>query len=146
MGDAPEAGDESEADEVRPTKVIVTEMALEVRCSRQQLDYEGRSDGRSMQTILTHIAPRHLVLCHGTPQVSCPCRASQALPHAAPGKSDCSAALPTRRQLDCEGRSDVRSIHTILTHIAPCHLVLCHGTPQVSCPLINLRSALGYPG
>ena len=57
MGDAPEAGDESEADEVRPTKVIVTEMALEVRCSRRQLDYEGRSDGRSMQTILTHIAP-----------------------------------------------------------------------------------------
>ena len=34
-----------------------------------QLDYEGRSDGRSMHTILTHIAPRHLVLCHGLPQV-----------------------------------------------------------------------------
>ncbi len=71
-GDAPEAGDESEADEVRPTKVVLTEVALEVRCSRRQLDYEGRSDGRSMHTILTHIAPRHLVLCHGTPQVSCP--------------------------------------------------------------------------
>ena len=31
------------------------------------LDFEGRSDGRSMRTIVTHIAPRHLVLFRGAP-------------------------------------------------------------------------------
>ena len=47
----------------------MTEASIEVRAQVMQLDYEGRSDGRSMHTILTHIAPRHLVLCHGSPQV-----------------------------------------------------------------------------
>ena len=45
------------------------ELTLEVRARCMQLDYEGRSDGRSMHTILSHIAPRHLVLCHGSSKV-----------------------------------------------------------------------------
>lgn len=36
------------------------------------LDYEGLSDGRSMRTILSHVAPRHLVLTHGAPEVTIP--------------------------------------------------------------------------
>ena len=71
MGEAPKEGDESEQDEARPTKVVTEELTLEVRAPCLQLDYEGRSDGRSMATILTHIAPRHLVLCHGSTQASC---------------------------------------------------------------------------
>ena len=79
MGDAPKEGDESEQDEAKPTKVVTEELTLEVRARCMQLDYEGRSDGRSMHTILTHIAPRHLVLCHGSPQVSqlCSCISMQ---------------------------------------------------------------------
>ena len=69
MGDAPKDGDESEQDEAKPTKVVMEELTLEVRARCMQLDYEGRSDGRSMHTILTHIAPRHLVLCHGSSRV-----------------------------------------------------------------------------
>ena len=68
-GDVAKEGEESEQDEAGPTKVVTTEASIEVRARVMQLDYEGRSDGRSMHTILTHIAPRHLVLCHGSPQV-----------------------------------------------------------------------------
>lgn len=68
MGEAAKEGDESEQDEARPTKVVTEELTLQVRARCAQLDYEGRSDGRSMATILTHIAPRHLVLCHGSTQ------------------------------------------------------------------------------
>lgn len=69
MGDAPKDGDDSEQDEAKPTKVVFEELTLQVRARCMQLDYEGRSDGRSMHTILMHIAPRHLVLCHGSTQV-----------------------------------------------------------------------------
>ncbi len=69
MGDAPKDGDESEQDEAKPTKIVMEELTLEVRARCMQLDYEGRSDGRSMHTILSHIAPRHLVLCHGSSKV-----------------------------------------------------------------------------
>jgi len=69
MGDAPKDGDDSEQDEAKPTKVVFEELTLQVRARCMQLDYEGRSNGRSMHTILTHIAPRHLVLCHGSTQV-----------------------------------------------------------------------------
>ncbi len=68
-GDVAKEGEESEQDEAGPTKVVTTEASIEVRARVLQLDYEGRSDGRSMHTILAHIAPRHLVLCHGSPQV-----------------------------------------------------------------------------
>ncbi|CAK0764272.1 hypothetical protein CVIRNUC_003141 [Coccomyxa viridis] len=67
-GDVAKEGEESEQDEAGPTKVVTTEASIEVRARVLQLDYEGRSDGRSMHTILAHIAPRHLVLCHGSPQ------------------------------------------------------------------------------
>ncbi len=31
------------------------------------LDGDGRADGRSVRTIVAHVAPRHLVLFHGPP-------------------------------------------------------------------------------
>ena len=33
------------------------------------LDCDGRSDARSRLNIISHIAPRHLILVHGTAQV-----------------------------------------------------------------------------
>ena len=68
-GDVSKDNEESEQDEAGPTKVVLTEVSMEVRARVMQLDYEGRSDGRSMHTILSHIAPRHLVLCHGSSKV-----------------------------------------------------------------------------
>ena len=52
-----------------PTKVVVEDTKLIVRAQLLQLDYDGRSDGRSMRLILSKVAPRHLVLMHGSPQV-----------------------------------------------------------------------------
>jgi cleavage and polyadenylation specificity factor subunit 2 len=63
--------DEAEREEV-PTKVVSEDVKLRVAARRLLLDYEGRSDGRSMRLILVKVAPRHLVLVHGTPAVRCP--------------------------------------------------------------------------
>ncbi len=52
-----------------PTKVVVEDTKLIVHAQLMQLDYDGRSDGRSMRLILSKVAPRHLVLMHGLPQV-----------------------------------------------------------------------------
>lgn len=34
---------------------------VQVKCSLIYMDYEGRSDGRSIKSILTHVAPLKLV-------------------------------------------------------------------------------------
>ena len=57
--------DGPEREEV-PTKVVVEDAVLAVHARLLQLDYDGRSDGRSMRLILGKVAPRHLVLVHGT--------------------------------------------------------------------------------
>lgn len=34
------------------------------------VDFEGRSDGRSLRLVINSVAPRHLIIVHGTRQVS----------------------------------------------------------------------------
>ena len=44
-----------------------TKVDLVLRARVIALDGDGRADGRSVRTIITHVAPRHLVLLHGAP-------------------------------------------------------------------------------
>jgi len=37
------------------------ERKVEVKCTIKYIDFEGRSDGRSIKTILAHVAPRKMV-------------------------------------------------------------------------------------
>ena len=49
-----------------PTKCIVKTKTLAIRCSVVFVNYEGRSDGTSKKRILSQIAPRKLILVHGS--------------------------------------------------------------------------------
>ncbi|KAI7862820.1 beta-lactamase-like protein [Spinellus fusiger] len=49
-----------------PTKYIRNEQDVQVHCLLRYVDLEGLSDGRSMKTILPQIAPRKLIIIHGT--------------------------------------------------------------------------------
>ena len=40
---------------------------MHLRAAVHVCDYEGRADGRSVRTMVTHIEPRKVVLVHGTP-------------------------------------------------------------------------------
>ena len=44
-----------------PTKTIVMEVTLNPACTVKYIDFEGRSDGRSIKTILDHVSPRKIV-------------------------------------------------------------------------------------
>lgn len=50
-----------------PTKVVHNRVVAELRCNIKYIDFEGRSDGRSIKAILTFVAPRKLILVRGTP-------------------------------------------------------------------------------
>ncbi|PIA49419.1 hypothetical protein AQUCO_01300318v1 [Aquilegia coerulea] len=50
----------------KPSKVVSEELTVQVRCSLAYMDFEGRSDGRSIKSILAHVAPLKLVLVHGS--------------------------------------------------------------------------------
>lgn len=50
-----------------PTKIVTTKINVNVQCVIKYIDFEGRADGRSIKTILTHVAPRKLVIVGGTP-------------------------------------------------------------------------------
>jgi len=52
--------------ETKPTKCIQTPTTIQVNCTLKYIDFEGRSDGRSIKTILQHVAPRKLILIHGS--------------------------------------------------------------------------------
>ncbi|MCO5554497.1 hypothetical protein L7F22_008026 [Adiantum nelumboides] len=61
---------DTEAEEMllndKPSKVISDEINVQIRCTLQYMDFEGRSDGRSIKTILAHVVPLKLVLVHGS--------------------------------------------------------------------------------
>jgi cleavage and polyadenylation specificity factor subunit 2 len=63
--DAGAAAGEADAD-ARPTKCIVETINFAINCQIRYVDFEGRSDGRSMKQILNHVAPRKVVLVHGS--------------------------------------------------------------------------------
>ncbi|KAI5444326.1 hypothetical protein KIW84_012816 [Lathyrus oleraceus] len=43
---------------------------VQVRCLLVYMDFEGRSDGRSIKNILSHVAPLKLVLVHGSAEAT----------------------------------------------------------------------------
>ncbi|XP_071929500.1 cleavage and polyadenylation specificity factor subunit 2-like isoform X4 [Coffea arabica] len=53
-----------------PSKVVSTELTVQVKCSLIYMDFEGRSDGRSIKSILAHVAPLKLVLVHGSAEAT----------------------------------------------------------------------------
>ncbi|KAI9086113.1 hypothetical protein K1719_031946 [Acacia pycnantha] len=56
--------------DTKPSKVISEERTVQVRCSLLYMDFEGRSDGRSIKNILSHVAPLKLVLVHGSAEAT----------------------------------------------------------------------------
>ncbi|KAG2494598.1 hypothetical protein HYH03_007363 [Edaphochlamys debaryana] len=61
------AGGADVADEVEeaPTKLVETEVTLELKAALRFFDFEGRADGRSLRDTLARVAPRRLALVHG---------------------------------------------------------------------------------
>ncbi|XP_016564607.1 cleavage and polyadenylation specificity factor subunit 2 isoform X2 [Capsicum annuum] len=53
-----------------PSKVVSSELTVQVKCSLLYMDFEGRSDGRSIKSILAHVAPLKLVLVHGSAEAT----------------------------------------------------------------------------
>lgn len=51
------------------TRCCVQEVSVPLRARVEVLDFDGRSDARSRMNIIGHIAPRHLILIHGSAQV-----------------------------------------------------------------------------
>jgi len=48
-----------------PTKCIRETLKVSVQCNIEYIDFEGRSDGRSIKKILSHVQARKMVLIHG---------------------------------------------------------------------------------
>ena len=62
--------DDEEVEEV-PTRVVASEVVVNVRAQVATFNFEGLSDAHSIRTVLTNIAPRHLIVAYGTPQARC---------------------------------------------------------------------------
>lgn len=56
--------------DTNPSKVVSNELTVQVKCSLIYVDFEGRSDGRSIKSILAHVAPLKLVLVHGSAEAT----------------------------------------------------------------------------
>ncbi|CAM8964805.1 unnamed protein product [Rhodiola kirilowii] len=56
--------------DTKPSKVVSTEITVQVKCTLTYLDFEGRSDGRSIKSILAHVSPLKLVLVHGSAEAT----------------------------------------------------------------------------
>ena len=59
--DEDEDKDTESEDEETPTKSIVKKFEVPINCSIQYIDFEGRSDGRSVKKIISYISPKNLV-------------------------------------------------------------------------------------
>lgn len=67
LGDQEQAA--TEVDEFggeKPTKCIVEERVVQVACRIRYIEFEGRSDARSLQNIIHGISPRKLIFVHGS--------------------------------------------------------------------------------
>ncbi|XP_050251747.1 cleavage and polyadenylation specificity factor subunit 2 [Quercus robur] len=56
--------------DTKPSKVVSNELTVHVKCSLIYMDFEGRSDGRSIKSILSQVAPLKLVLVHGSAEAT----------------------------------------------------------------------------
>ncbi|GFO32271.1 cleavage and polyadenylation specificity factor subunit 2-like, partial [Plakobranchus ocellatus] len=63
--------DESQQDvsEV-PTKCIASKVTLDINAKVQFIDFEGRSDGKSIKKYLSQIKPKQLILVHGSEEAT----------------------------------------------------------------------------
>ena len=68
--DAMDIVSEDEDEETLPTRVVSSEVVVNVRAQVETFDFEGLSDMHSIQTLLANIAPRHLILAYGTLKVN----------------------------------------------------------------------------
>ncbi|EGF79032.1 hypothetical protein BATDEDRAFT_12823 [Batrachochytrium dendrobatidis JAM81] len=50
---------------VVPSKYVVEDILLSLKCRMQYIDFEGRSDGKSVKNIIAQVAPRKLLFVHG---------------------------------------------------------------------------------
>jgi len=57
----------SDLPEEVPTKSVVTMHTVHVQAQVQFIDFEGRSDGESLQKIVGQLRPRRLILVRGSP-------------------------------------------------------------------------------
>lgn len=62
------AADEEEEEDV-PTKIDRKEVSLQVQAQIEHVHLDGRSDAQSVQTMLTHMAPRSCVIVRGSQDV-----------------------------------------------------------------------------
>ncbi|KAJ7523061.1 hypothetical protein O6H91_18G035900 [Diphasiastrum complanatum] len=62
----PDADAEDMLLDEHPSKVVSSDITVQVKCALQYIDFEGRADGRSIKSILAHVAPLKLVLIHGS--------------------------------------------------------------------------------
>ncbi|KAI8918292.1 beta-lactamase-like protein [Powellomyces hirtus] len=53
-----------------PSKYITNDIELKIRCKVIYIDFEGRSDGRSIKNILPQVAPRKLILVRGSEEAT----------------------------------------------------------------------------
>ncbi|KAF3793568.1 Cleavage and polyadenylation specificity factor subunit 2 [Nymphaea thermarum] len=56
--------------DTKPSKVVSNEITVQVKCSLIYMDFEGRSDGHSMKSIIKNVAPLKLVLVHGSAEAT----------------------------------------------------------------------------
>ncbi|KAJ3410272.1 cleavage and polyadenylation specificity factor subunit 2 [Chytridiales sp. JEL 0842] len=49
-----------------PSKYVVEPLMVQVQCKVIFIDFEGRSDGKSIKNILPQVAPRKLIIVHGS--------------------------------------------------------------------------------
>jgi len=70
VGENEGAEGEEEEDETIPTKCIAQQVAVDVRCRIEYVDYEGRSDGPSIKRIVAQVAPRKMIIVHGSDESS----------------------------------------------------------------------------
>jgi len=63
-------GQPSKAEPPQPRKAVWQNMTVDIKCAIKYIDFEGRSDGKSIRTILSHVAPRKLILIRGAPEAT----------------------------------------------------------------------------
>ncbi|CAN0870517.1 Cleavage and polyadenylation specificity factor subunit 2 [Linum grandiflorum] len=56
--------------DTKPSKVVSHELTVQVKSSLIYMDFEGRSDGRSIKSIIARVAPLKLVLVHGSAEAT----------------------------------------------------------------------------
>jgi len=59
-------GAHTAAEDEIPKKAISSKKTVHIACQILRADFEGRSDGESMQTVLSHVKPRKLIVIHGS--------------------------------------------------------------------------------